>query len=101
MSIRKAIKKPIPVEFIQFKYSDEGIRELKNFCGDNVGRIVKNRSPNAIGEAEILTLEDGRFLKVNHIASEGDYILKGYANEFWAVKPEIFEATYNIIEDIK
>ena len=77
-------KKPVVIEAIKFNYTHEGIEELKKFCGDNVGLINKNRHPSAIGEAEILTLEDGVELKVKHIASEGDWIIRGIAGEFYA-----------------
>ena len=41
---------------------------------------------------EIKTLEG------NHIASRGDYIIKGIKNELYPCKPDIFEATYEIAE---
>lgn len=33
------------------------------------------------------------------IASPGDYIVKGIKDEFYPVKPEIFEASYEAIEE--
>lgn len=35
-----------------------------------------------------------RTLEGNHLASLGDYIIKGVAGEFYPCKPDIFEATY-------
>jgi len=40
-------------------------------------------------ETIIPTLEGG------HVASPGDWIIKGIAGEFYPCKPEIFEATYD------
>lgn len=42
------------------------------------------------------TLEDGAegSAQVEHIASPGDWIIRGVKGEFYPVKPEIFEATY-------
>ena len=84
-------KKPIPVEVVQFKNTPESITELKEWMGDSFG---KHRNT----ELSIKTLEDGIDMVVRHIATENDYIIKGIQGEFWAVKPEIFEATY---EEIK
>lgn len=38
-------------------------------------------------------------LEGNMIASEGDYIIKGIKGEFYPCKPDIFEATYEEVED--
>jgi hypothetical protein len=62
-----------------------------------MGKLSKARHPSAKGEMEIGTLEDGSELKVIHIATEGDYIIKGVEGEFYACKPEIFHKTYEAI----
>lgn len=33
-----------------------------------------------------------------HIACPGDYIIKGIQNEFYPVKPDIFHATYDLVD---
>jgi len=91
-------KKPVVIEAVQFIYSTEGIANIKEFCGSALGTIKKARHPTALGEAEIGTLEDGIHLKVQHIATEGDWIIKGVQGEFYACKPDIFEATYESVE---
>lgn len=63
-----------------------------------VNDISKARHPEAKAEAEICTLEDGNELHVKHIATEGDWIIKGVAGEFYACKPDIFEQTYERVE---
>ena len=90
-------KKPVVIEAVQFVFNDSAIVELENFCGVALGNIRKehNSSP---AEAEIGTLEDGVHLKVQHIATEGDWIIKGVQGEFYACKPDIFEATYEKAE---
>lgn len=86
------------VEVMKFEYHPTRIEELKEWMGDSLGRVVKSRHPDAKAEAEIKTLEDGSdTLTVRHIATEGDYIIKGFAGEFWAVKPDIFKETYESI----
>jgi len=89
-------KKPVVIEAIRFTYSTLGILDLKNFCGDMVGEVVKEKRPDAKAEVQIFTLEDGKNLKAKHVATEGDYIVKGVMGEFYAVKPDVFEATYEI-----
>jgi len=91
-------KKPVIIDAVQFVYSDEGIAALREFCGDALGNIRKERHLSAKGEAEIGTLEDGVHLTVQHIATEGDWIIRGVQGEFYACKPDIFEATYERVE---
>jgi hypothetical protein len=92
-------KKPVQVKALKFEYSTEGIDALKDFCGDHLMEVGKARSPNALGWAEIGTLEDGQGLgaQVKHIATEGDYIIQGVKGEFYACKPDIFEMTYEVV----
>jgi hypothetical protein len=79
--IKKYIKKPIPVDAVQFfdngsQSNYECIR--KEFC---------NRL-NYMGGYMVDSLEGLMSL------SDGDYIVKGIRDEFYPVKKEIFEATY-------
>ena len=46
---------------------------------------------------DIPTLEDGNDRRVKHVASLGDYIIKGIQGEFYPCKPDIFKATYEAI----
>lgn len=92
--------KTIEIEAIRFEYTKDGIEKLKEFCGDALGNVNKNRHPSAKGEAEIGTLEDGTYLKVKHFATEGDWVIKGIQGEFYPCKPDIFEATYEPIDKI-
>ena len=47
---------------------------------------------------DIPTLEDGSDKRAKHVASIGDYIIKGIQGEFYPCKPGVFKATY---EEIK
>lgn len=40
-------------------------------------------------------------LEGDHHASVGDYIIKGIKGEFYPCKPDIFEATYEKVEELK
>ena len=48
----------------------------------------------AKAEAHILTLEDGIDSSAKHIATEGDWIIKGVKGELSTCKPDIFATTY-------
>ena len=85
-------KKPVEIEAVQFIYTEEGISCLKAFCGKSLGTIEYSMGK---AEAQIQTLEDGcNFFTVKHIATEGDWIIKGVQGEFYPCKPDIFEMTY-------
>jgi hypothetical protein len=90
-------KKPVVIDAVQFKFNDTSIAELEAFCGDALGNIRKEHDMSP-AEAEIGTLEDGVHLTVKHIATEGDWIIRGVQGEFYACKPDIFEATYERAE---
>lgn len=88
-------KKPVVIEAMQFTYPPTEMLEwfcpaLKNFR--------KARHPGAKAEADIVTLEDGSDGRAKHVATEGDWIVKGVQGEFYACKPDIFEATYEAVE---
>ncbi len=92
--IKKYRKLPVEIEAVQFKYNSKCIEFLLGWMGASFGNIHKYRHPDAVGELEIKTLEDGQNLKASHIATEGDFIVKGVHGEFYPVKPEIFYKTY-------
>jgi hypothetical protein len=90
-------KKPVVIEAVQFFFNHTSIAQLEEFCGESLGNIRKEHD-NSPAEAEIRTLEDGSHLTVKHIATEGDWIIKGVQGEFYACKPDIFEQTYERVE---
>lgn len=87
-------KKPVVIEAIKFEYSSQGVIDICEFCGPALKKVGKGRSPNAKGWAWIGTLEDGDQGEAKHVATEGDWIIKGVRGEFYPCKPDIFEATY-------
>ena len=78
-------KKPLVIQAV--KFTGENEEELRLFCGDALGEITET-------EAHIKTLEDGSEAQVEHMATVGDYIIKGIKGEFYPCKPDIFEASY-------
>lgn len=85
-------KKPVIIEALQFK-SDMSVKDLNDLI-DFIGM----RNIVDIGRDNLyLTI---RTLEGNMIASPGDYIIKGIQGEFYPCKPDIFEQTYDKVEEI-
>lgn len=78
-------KKPVVIEAIQ--YNGANFNEIRGFMrGTSYSKLVNRK-------IRIQTLE-------GHIyADEEDYIIKGVQGEFYPCKPDIFEATYEKVED--
>ena len=95
MTVKLYKKKPVVIEALKFEYSTEGISALSEFCGDKLLGFGKDSHINAVGWARIGTLEDGEgSVQAEHIATEGDYIIKGAFGEFYPCKQDVFLATY-------
>lgn len=88
MTILTYREKPITVEAMQFQYTQECMKELKEWMGYSFGRCHKDRHPHAKGELEVICDE---FVQV---ATEGDYIIKDFQGKFHACKPDVFELVY-------
>ena len=95
--IKKYKKRPVVIEAVKFEYTEECLLFLKDWLGDEMGTFGKARrfDPNIKGWLQIETVKGGQdSYQVKHIATEGDYIIKGVQGEFYACKPDIFEQTY-------
>jgi len=77
-------KKPVVIEAMQWN-------------GDNIGELVM------WGLTGTYMLSNDRLqvstLEGEHIASKGDWIIKGVQGEFYPCKPDIFEQTYELIQE--
>ena len=94
------MKRPVTIEAIKFEYTDKSIQELKDWLGSEFVSYGKERRMDAKGWLQIGTLEDGHGQnKITHVATEGDYIIKGVHGEFYACKPDIFYQTYQELND--
>ncbi|MGC9676040.1 hypothetical protein ACOP1M_00165 [Staphylococcus warneri] len=87
MKIKKARKKPVEIEFIQFE-NIVSVGEIERWTNlqavydyGNDGKIMYIDTPEGVMTANI-----------------GDYIVKGVNGEFYPVKPDIFEKTYEVID---
>ena len=85
-------KKPVIIEALQFK-SNMSVKDLNDLI-DFIGM----RNIVDIGRDNLyLTI---RTLEGNMTASSGDYIIKGIQGELYPCKPDIFEKTYDKVEEI-
>lgn len=78
-------KRPVVVEAIQFDGKNSA--EILDFVGERATYIQGDNS------VHIWTLEGV------HKADVGDFIIKGVAGEFYPCKPDIFEKTYEPVDD--
>jgi hypothetical protein len=85
---KKYIKKPIPVEAIQ--WLGDNPFEICNFVGDDRLNMLEGW-----GHFFIETLEGE--MRVD----KGSWVIKGPFGEFWPVKEEIFKETYEEIKEEK
>ena len=86
-------KKPVVIDAIQ--WDGENLDEVMTFCNGDASYELMARGDS---ELVIATLEDGGSI-ARHVASVGDFIIKGVAREFYPCKPDIFEKTYELVKD--
>ena len=85
-------KKPVVIEAVQYEGDFQVIDKWLNDLGypEDDGPGVWQNDDESIG---ILTLEGEMRGNV------GDWIIRGVKGEFYPCKPDIFEATYELVED--
>lgn len=79
-------RKPVIIEALQWNGSEDRLDEILKFAKGFVISCVGQ-------ELAIYTLE-GRM-----IANNGDWIIKGIKGEFYPCKPDIFEASYDRVNN--
>lgn len=84
--MKKYRKKPIVVEAVQF--NGQNFDECLRFCKDAYLTHLRG----VLLGLKIDTLEGDMFI------SKGDFIIKGVNGEFYPCKPDIFEASYEVVE---
>lgn len=82
-------KKPVVIEAIQ--YDGHNLREIAEFVGTDLSMV--DNDVNVSLFPVIKTLEGDMLI------SEGDFVIKGVQGEFYPCKPDIFEQTYESVED--
>jgi hypothetical protein len=94
MSAKRFRKRPVEIEAMQY-------------TGHN-GRELRGWSDGAVIESPVLEpsadYPSGRYVQVitlegTMIGNDGDWIIRGVKGEFYPVKPDIFEQTYEAVEE--
>lgn len=88
----------VPVEIEAVLFTRNNYEEVKTFTNGTVHSLTIEKCIDGKATCIIPTLEG------QHIATEGDYIIKGKIGEFYPCKPEAFALTYtkvgNTFKDI-
>lgn len=96
---RRFVKKPVIIEAI--KWTGSNLEELEDFFEVDPYKYHKTKGEYYIDHSRI---EGGLVIKTlegEHVASIGDYIIKGVAGEYYPCKPNIFFKTYDLIVEPK
>lgn len=88
--IKTFIKKPVEIQAVQWTGDNDDV--IRNFVGDSCD-IIRVRTPGVKPDLIIHTLEG------DHHALVGDWIICGVKGEFYPCKPDIFEQTYEVVEN--
>ena len=87
--IRKARKKPVEIEYIQYKGTKESKQEIFDW--------TKGKAHDFYDEVNFDILLGIDTLEGTLVVSKNDYVVKGVNGEFYPVKPDVFQTTYDII----
>jgi hypothetical protein len=98
MTMPKFRKKPVVIEARQFHGTHENAQDIIDWM--NAANPHFDESDSATwtvshyyGELKIRTLEG------EMTANPGDWIIKGVQGEFYPCKPDIFDETYEAVDD--
>lgn len=84
-------KKPIEIEARQWDGSHDEKHHLIGWIRQEGGDVTMGLDPAS--QLAIDTLEGPM------LVSPGDYVIQGIKGEFYPCKPDIFEASYDAVED--
>jgi hypothetical protein len=78
-------KKPVVIEAIQY-------------TGKNANKILRFMFPDIEPDARA-SIDTIKTLEGDMHVSKGDWIIQGVKGEFYPCKPDIFEQTYEVVND--
>ena len=87
--MKKYVKKPVVVQAVEYNGANK--KEIEAFVEKKLDTVYTELKEPL--ELKIPTLEG------DMKASKGDYIIKGINGEFYPCKPDVFEKTYDVIEN--
>ena len=86
-------KKPIIIQAMQHDGTPERANEIRVWSGGK----LEDHWVNGRGDETAFNIKT---LEGTMKASKGDWIIKGVQGEFYPCKPDIFEATYEKVEEM-
>ncbi len=89
-------KKPVVIEAIQ--WNGINLTEIEDFVGEDMEYDINVAAWKAGACAPHVDMTI-HTLEGDHICTIGDYIIKGVNGEFYPCKPDIFEKTYEVVEE--
>jgi len=97
-------KKPVIIDAIQWFKNGDHPEDQSTEKEGNVVRYYRNPLVNGAGLCKhcgIVMVNHGWIdtLEGGHIVCPGDWIIKGIKGEFYPCKPDVFEATYELVYD--
>lgn len=100
--MKEYVKKPVIIEALQLTgVNIKKCYELVYDCKVDLTTLIASDKWDDYEKLviekglDIPTLEDGKDKRAKHVASIGDWIIKGVKGEFYPCKPDIFELTYS------
>lgn len=90
-------KKPVVIEAIQ--WNGINLEEIKQFAGDSLEYHICDTAWE-VGKGKPHVSIKIKTLEGVMSASEGDYIIRGVNGEIYPCKPDIFEKTYEAVEEV-
>ena len=87
--MKRYVKKPVVVQAVEYNGANK--EEIEAFVEKKLDTVYTELKEPL--ELKIPTLEG------DMKASKGDYIIKGINGEFYPCKPDIFEKTYDVVEN--
>lgn len=82
-------KKPVVIEARQLTNTNAG--EIARWC---FGKVRGGPGGGSRGGTVLIDTLEG-----THLASVGDWVIEGVHGEFYPCKPDIFEATYEPVDE--
>lgn len=95
--MNKFRKKPVVIEAIQWKGLNR--EQITAFVGKDLEPELESETAYVAGVAPPVFSLLIPTLEGNMKAMPGDWIIKGVQGEFYPCKPDIFEKTYELVEE--
>ena len=97
-------KKPVIIDAVQFEsvsFAGGGLYRINFDTTDDLPKWLRdammdgNIVPDVVEEGGVIV----KTLEGSHLASPGDWIIRGVAGELYPCKPEIFAMTYEPVDE--